>query len=240
MYFVEPKQLMDIFASLEEQNLFLIQNSQETERTLEELRHAYEETKRTMDSRTESLDTQIKELQSSIQEQEQLSKELAHSKNAAAGGDAEHKSSSQSEATSDETKERLLAVLNAKVSSVCDACGIDVSSKPATLFMLSSLESKLETLLAEIETMPIDYVIKVEKEKDKKRREKKREEQQLLQIRQQEERNRRAIERSMQAPKKRSGRQIMQRSRPVRKEATKKEDTSDDVNTDELRFMSDM
>ena len=130
-------------------------------------------------------------------------------------------------------------MLNAKVSSVCDACGIDVSSKPATLFMLSSLESKLETLLAEIETMPIDYVIKVEKEKDKKRREKKREEQQLLQIRQQEERNRRAIERSMQAPKKRSGRQIMQRSRPVRKETTKKEDTSDEVNTDELKFMSE-
>jgi hypothetical protein len=239
MYFVEPKQLMDIFASLEEQNLFLIQNNQETERTLEELRHAYEETRRTMDSRTESLDAQITELQTSIQEQERLSKELAHSKNAAAGGDAEHKSSSQSEATSDETKERLLAVLNAKVSSVCDACGIDVSSKPATLFMLSSLESKLETLLMEIETMPIDYVIKVEKEKDKKRREKKREEQQLLQIRQQEERNRRAIERSMQAPKKRSGRQIMQRSRPVRREATKKEDTSDEVNTDELKFMSE-
>ena len=80
MYFVEPKQLMDIFASLEEQNLFLIQNSQETERTLEELRHAYEETKQSMDSRTESLDAQIKELQLSIQEQERLSKELAHSK----------------------------------------------------------------------------------------------------------------------------------------------------------------
>ena len=43
----------------------------------------------------------------------------------------------------------------------------------------------------------------------------------------------------MQAPKKRSGRQIMQRSRPVRKETTKKEDTSDEVNTDELKFMSE-
>ena len=75
MYFVEPKQLMDIFASLEEQKPFLIQNSQETERTLEELRHAYEETKQSMDSRTESLDAQIKELQLSIQEQERLSKE---------------------------------------------------------------------------------------------------------------------------------------------------------------------
>lgn len=45
MYFTEPKQLMDIFSALEEQNLFLIQNSQETEHTLEELRHAFADTK---------------------------------------------------------------------------------------------------------------------------------------------------------------------------------------------------
>jgi hypothetical protein len=45
MYFQQPKQLMDIFSALEEQNLFLIQNSQETEHTLEELRHAFADTK---------------------------------------------------------------------------------------------------------------------------------------------------------------------------------------------------
>lgn len=241
MYFTEPQQLMEIFASLEEQNLFLIQNSQETERTLEELRRAFDETKRTMDARTETLDTQVKDLQAHINEEERLSKELVKSKSAqsSSGPDGEHKSSS-SDPAPDETKERLLAQLQAKVSSVCENCGIDVSSKPSTLFMLSSLESKLEILLNDIETMPIDYVIKVEKEKDKKRREKKREEQQLLQIRQQEERNRRAIERSMQAPKKRSGRQIMQRSRPIRKEATQKEDTGDDAKSDELKYFSDM
>merc|ERR1712070_926845 len=52
MYFTEPQQLMNIFSALEEQNLFLIQNSQETERTLEELQHIYAETKITMDSHT--------------------------------------------------------------------------------------------------------------------------------------------------------------------------------------------
>ena len=31
MYFKKPQQLLDIFAELEERNLFLIQNSQETE-----------------------------------------------------------------------------------------------------------------------------------------------------------------------------------------------------------------
>jgi hypothetical protein len=56
--------------------------------------------------------------------------------------------------------------------------------------------------------MPEEYVLKAEKEKEKKRREKKRQEQQALQLKMQEERNRKALERSMQAPKKRNGRQV--------------------------------
>ncbi len=38
LYFQSPKQLLEIFAELEENNLALIQNCQETEETLEELR----------------------------------------------------------------------------------------------------------------------------------------------------------------------------------------------------------
>jgi hypothetical protein len=132
----------------------------------------------------------------------------------------------------------MLFDLNIKVRKVCEHCDLDVSSKPSTLFMLSQLESKLEVLLADIDKMPVEYVIKVEKEKEKRRRERKREEQQQLQIRQQEERNRRAIERSMMAPKKRTGRQIMQRSKPVRKETTATVDTGDEENTDEIKFLS--
>ena len=55
MYFTEPQQLLDIFADLELQNLFLIQNSQETEQALEELKQNYEETKKQMDDKTSSL-----------------------------------------------------------------------------------------------------------------------------------------------------------------------------------------
>ena len=36
MYFTQPEQLLDIFTQLEESNLFLIQNSQETEQALEQ------------------------------------------------------------------------------------------------------------------------------------------------------------------------------------------------------------
>ena len=38
MFFNDPQQLLDIFAELEEQNLSLIQNSQETEEALEEMK----------------------------------------------------------------------------------------------------------------------------------------------------------------------------------------------------------
>ena len=70
------------------------------------------------------------------------------------------------------------------------------------------------------------------------RREKKREEQQALQIRLQEERNRRAIERSMQAPKKRVGRPVMSRSRPVKKEVKSTGGDDHGEDDDEGKYLS--
>lgn len=247
MYFTEPQQLMDIFSALEEQNLFLIQNSQETEHTLEELQHSFIDTKVKMDAQTGILQQQIDELQHQIVGEENrvktlLNKRLANSDSAASLSekkDSKAAANGGGGVSSQQEKEKLLAELNAKVRSVYEMCGFDPSSKPNTLFMLSQMESKLEVLLQDIENMPQDYVIKAEKEKEKRRRERKREEQQALQVRLQEERNKRAIERSMQAPKKRIGRQVMYRSRPLRSEAKSMGDDSNDKdNTDEIRYLS--
>ena len=254
MYFREPQQLMDIFAALEEQNLFLIQNSQETEHTLEELRLAFKDTKRTMHSQTESLQAQIDELQREIHLEEKRAKDLHNKRTLAAahasvgavdkasggtGGGHGHGHGGGSAPQSQQEKEKLLSDLHTKVRYVYEQCGFDASSKPSTLFMLSQLESKLELLLTEIEKMPADYVIKAEKDKEKKRREHKREEQQALQEKLQEERNKRSIERSLQAPKKRVGRQVMFRSKPIRKEKINHgDDNSNKDNNDELKFLS--
>mmetsp|Transcript_10051 Transcript_10051/g.15214 ORF Transcript_10051/g.15214 Transcript_10051/m.15214 type:complete len:576 (-) Transcript_10051:147-1874(-) len=247
MYFKQPQQLMDIFAALEEQNLFLIQNSQETEHTLEELRLAFKETKGTMNRQTDALQSQINELQNEIQMEERRAKDLLAKRIAAADGMEKAASkaqniagngSSSSAPHTQQEKEKLLSDLHAKVRYVYEHCGFDASSKPSTLFMLSQLESRLEVLLAEVEKMPTEYVVKAEKDKEKKRRERKREEQQALQEKLQEERNKRSIERSLQAPKKRTGRQVMFRSKPVRKEKKNQgEDNTNDDN-DELRFLS--
>ena len=45
LYFSHPQQLLDIFSELEEQNLSLIQNSQETEEALEEIKQTIKQTK---------------------------------------------------------------------------------------------------------------------------------------------------------------------------------------------------
>ena len=233
MYFVHPTQLMDIFAALEEQNLFLIQNSQDTQYTLDELRQAFKETKRSMDSRTEQLHQQIGDLQGQIDSEEQRAKVLQQKRSMA----MDTSSQPGIQGNSQHEKERILDELNANIRSVYEACEFNASSKPSTLYMLSQLESKLEVLLAEIEKMPQEYVIKAEKEKEKKRRERKREEQQALQERLQEERNRRAVERSMQAQKKRTGRHVMARSRPIRKEIKTSDETNDESNNDEIKHL---
>jgi hypothetical protein len=248
MYFCEPQQLMDIFSALEEQNLFLIQNSQETEHTLEELQHSFTDTKSTMDSHTGVLQQQIDDLQLHITNEDMrvkslLAKRMAGSEIVEKKTKTINKDAAQlnpkAGVQSQVEKERLLADLNIKVRRVYEECDFDASSKPSTLFMLSQMESRLEVLLQDIERMPTEYVIKAEKEKEKRRRERKREEQQALQERQQEERNRRAIERSMQAPKKRTGRQVMYRSRPFHTEQQHAGDEDDDKgNNDELKYLS--
>ena len=250
MYFEQPQQLMDIFAALEEQNLFLIQNSQETEHTLEELRLAYKETQRTMSSQTKVLQAQIDDLHYEIEVEERRAKDLLAKRMAAAVDSADKNTATSGHhavaggtgaggPSTQQEKEKLLSDLHTKVRFVYEQCGFDASSKPSTLFMLSQLESRLEELLAEVERMPTDYVVKSEKDKEKKRRERKREEQQALQEKLQEERNKRSIERSLQAPKKRTGRQVMFRSKPIRKEKKSNgDDTNSKDNNDELKYLS--
>lgn len=259
MYFKDPQQLMDIYSLLEEQNLFLIQNSQIAERTLEALEHDLKETEIQMNDQTKVLQEQIDDLKRQIEEEDQRIKLLLAKRAAANEAEATNNPADQpkknnmtgkqaaaaaaaaaanASGPTQVEKEKLLSELNQVVRRVYEMCGFDASSKPETLSMLSQLESKLELLLQDIEKLPLEYVLKSEREKEKKRRERKREEQQALQERQQEIRNQRAIERSMQAPKKRVGRQVMYRSRPQRAEEKKQIEDDGRDNTDEVKFLS--
>ncbi|GMI18977.1 hypothetical protein TeGR_g8579, partial [Tetraparma gracilis] len=225
MYFTDPQQLLDVFTALEEQNLFLIQNSQETEQALDDLKATYKDTTKRMDEKTRSLEENIGTLKGQIGVEEQKANQLKRRVKQSAG-DTQDK------------QEVLLQSLGEKVKNVYQRCGFDSSSNPSTLFMLSDLEAKLEDLLNALELMPEEYVKRVEKEKEKKRRELKRAEQQAAQEQAQEERNRKAIERSLQPARKRTGRQVMHRSQQVRRKAKEQaaEATEDDM--DEIKHLT--
>lgn len=48
MYFTDPQQLLDVFQELEENNLSLITNSQETEEAMEEIKINLQQTSKKM------------------------------------------------------------------------------------------------------------------------------------------------------------------------------------------------
>eukprot|EP00750_Incisomonas_marina_P016672 INCI19271.1.p1 GENE.INCI19271.1~~INCI19271.1.p1 ORF type:complete len:544 (-),score=173.49 INCI19271.1:843-2474(-) len=225
LYFTDPHQLLDIFAALEEENLFLIQNSQETEQALEELNQNFNTTRTKMEHKTALLKDNIKELESQIAaEQAKAAMLQQDAKN------AENK----------DGQEQLLKDLNEKVKSVYVACGSDADANPTTLTMLTELEGKLEYLLSEMEKMDPEYVETAEKSKEKERRERVR---QLRMKEQQEEyeaRLRRSMERAAAPIKKQSGKPAMTRSylKVPKKKKTKKNREEEEKKKQMERYFS--
>ncbi|KAE8612195.1 hypothetical protein XENTR_v10012758 [Xenopus tropicalis] len=76
LYFNDPQQLLDIFSELEEQNLSLIQNSQETEESLEEIKQNIAITQDKMEKETRQLKDHIDHLKASIVKEEERAAEL--------------------------------------------------------------------------------------------------------------------------------------------------------------------
>ncbi|XP_013381781.1 cilia- and flagella-associated protein 100 isoform X2 [Lingula anatina] len=111
LYFSDSQQLLDIFAELEEQNLSLIQNSQETEEALEEMKQNIKSTKRKMEKETSVLKEQIDKLNTAIGKEETKAKDLEMKARMFNFGDFNQ-----------EDQERMLAELNQKVEHVYRAC----------------------------------------------------------------------------------------------------------------------
>jgi hypothetical protein len=76
LYFTDPQQLLAIFTELEEQNLSLIQNSQDHEEQLEEISRELQITIEKKNSETESLQRQVNHLEQAITLELQKEKEL--------------------------------------------------------------------------------------------------------------------------------------------------------------------
>ena len=226
-YFTDPQQLLDIFAELEEQNLSLIQNSQETEEALEELKKTIEHTKIKMGNESKTLKEQIYLLQSQIQKEEAKEADLK----------IKAKLFNYGEFKADDDQEQHLNELNKKVEEMYKNCVGDNEANMNPLQMLTNIENRLEELFELIETLPQDKVQAAEKAKDKERRLKLKDEKMKQARIHQEERVRKALERAKAEPKKQTGKRLVFRSEPPL--IKKKEDHDTDPTNkeeEELRY----
>ncbi|KAI8826926.1 uncharacterized protein EV422DRAFT_17462 [Fimicolochytrium jonesii] len=214
LYFKTPQQLLDIFAELEENNLALIQNCQETEETLEELKQKIVDTEARMDQETQSLKQQIDFLNAAIGREEHKAQMLEERAKMFSSG-----------TMGGESQEKLLEELHQKVKEVYRRCIGDNEATFSTLTMLTAIENRLESLFETIEMMPPDKVEQAEKMKDKERRQRLREEKMEAQRLLQEERVQRALERARAPVIKKTGKPIAFRSAPPQKKKRKEEDT---------------
>ena len=203
LYFTDPQQLLDIFLELEEQNLSLIQNSQDTEEALEEMKQTINKTRNKMEKETELLKRQISALNEEIKRE--VEKEADLRIKASYFNYGEFKA---------EEQEKMLKEVNGKVEEVYVNCIGSNEANISTLQMLTNIENRLEELFQKIEQMPADKVEEAEKAKEKERRMKQREERITEQKKNQEDRIRKALERARAEPKKMTGRRLMVRSKP--------------------------
>ncbi|XP_020619438.1 cilia- and flagella-associated protein 100-like [Orbicella faveolata] len=226
LYFGDPQQLLDIFAELEEQNLSLIQNSQETEEALEELRQTIKQTQERMNRETEILKGQIDFLNDAINREEERAKELEMKSKMFSYGEFKA-----------EDQEKMLQMLNKKVEEVYRNCIGDNEANISTLQMLTNIENRLEELFEQIEVMPPDRVEMAEKAKEKERRMRLREEKMEQQRIHQEDRVRRALERAQAEPKKKTGKPLMFRSEPPQTRRKQQDaDKKQDKEEEELKY----
>merc|ERR1712232_639584 len=217
LFFEEPRQLLEVFTALEESNLFLIQNSQDTEQALEEMSTKFAEIKRTSDAKTGKMKQNIAHLEKQIADEREkcdvLKQQLSLKRRAS-------------------EQEQLLGEISEKIAEVHTACGQTSDHDPDALEMLGAVEAKLEEFLAALDEAEIwtkeagmgNMIESLEKAKEKARRDlvrKQRKDQQTLKI---EERLKASLQRSQAPIHKKVGKQIMFRSAPLyqaRKEVMK-------------------
>jgi hypothetical protein len=236
MYFTRPQQLLDIFAQLEEDNLFLIQNCQDTEQQLEELRQQYAETSTAMSKQSAVLEESMAALQAQLRAEESkaatLRRKIGDAAAAAAATNtvgptitpdkgiagAGSKSHAPPPPAADmSSMEAMLPELRAHIVQVFERCGFKATASSDTISMLTQLEGKLESLLAQLSGMDPEYVATKEREKEKDRRVRVREARLLAQKEAHELRLAKMLERAQAPFKKREGKPAMFRSAPFQK-----------------------
>eukprot|EP00697_Spironema_sp_BW2_P012708 gnl/Spiro4/29337_TR14358_c0_g1_i2.p1 gnl/Spiro4/29337_TR14358_c0_g1~~gnl/Spiro4/29337_TR14358_c0_g1_i2.p1 ORF type:complete len:673 (-),score=154.02 gnl/Spiro4/29337_TR14358_c0_g1_i2:89-2107(-) len=143
MYFTRPEMLLDMLKELEDANLFLIQNSQETAGQLEDLKHNFASTQTRMDKEVAALNTQLIGLKKDIELEKQTGSRL-------------RELASRTDGFGDQ--EEFLERIKKKVTQVHNhLTGFEVDTKVTTgddvLQMLTNIERQMQQQIYDFQTL---------------------------------------------------------------------------------------
>ncbi|XP_004844971.1 coiled-coil domain-containing protein 38 isoform X1 [Heterocephalus glaber] len=192
LYFKEPEELLQVLTDLEEQNLTLVQYSQDVAENLEEVNKREKVIQDKINSNIEFLLEHKEVLKASCLREEEKAAEL----------ELRSRLFSFGEFNSD-AQEKLIDSLSKKINQVYKVCigdGEVGSLNPVQ--KLVKVESRLVELSDLIESVPKENVEAIERLKQKERRQKLRDEKIKEKQRYQEERLKAALERAVAQPKK--------------------------------------
>jgi len=226
LYFNGPNELLTLFNELEDQNLSLIQNGQDLEENIDEIKAQAKLTRERLGRDVNFLADQITMLeQSAIREEERI-QDLSMKCEMFSFGEFDQ-----------DDQEKLLKKFGEKVGDVYGSVIGDNDANISTLQMLTSIENTLGTLLDMQETLPEDVIAEFEKKLEKDRRARLREEKIREQEALQKERVKRALERAQAAPRSQVGRKPVPRSEPPRvKEKKRKNKDQLSLEQQEYRY----
>jgi Domain of unknown function (DUF4200) len=179
-YFKDPQTLLDVFKALEEQNMFLIENAQETERVLEAVKQKRRKLESDTEREIEELNQQIQHLTGQISKVRSRASERKNQSRAKAapkaspGRTATNAWKARPEAElvdlDGEAGTQLLNDLRDRVEGVYErTIGANVADL-SPLQMLAKLERHLRDLTARLEKLPPDQIAAAERQREKERR----------------------------------------------------------------------
>ena len=226
MYFTSPQQLLELFAQLEERNLFLIQNVQETEESLEEMKAKYEEMETEMADKAAQLQANIEEMKKKIDKEREKTAQL-HIKKQVMGIVGDIKGMVDAEKVVDSLREHVKAVYRKS--------GFDADTQTDTLDMLRDIEGWLAHLLNEMRSMDPAKVEAAEKRKNAERRTMIRQAKKEEQQRMYEERLAKSTARATAEVVRHSGKPVMFRSQPMKKKVKEQNVQQVDEEAEELK-----
>lgn len=202
IYFKRPEEVIVLLHDLEELNLCLIRNSQETEKAIEEMKEKRQKSENKIQEEIDFLTGQIEKMTRLCEKDEAQVAELKLSCSMYDMGKVS------------EEQEKEQEKLNNKVGDVYKAVIGDNAAGIETIQMLSSLESKMEHLFDLIEQLPAEAVESAEKARERERRLRNREQKAREQRAAAEKRVKKALERAQEVYKKKTGKKLVFRSDP--------------------------